>query len=72
MIFEQFINIVFIILGLYLLIGLVFAVAFLNKGAAKVDESAKGISWKTKLLLFPASVALWAILLPKWRKNCWC
>lgn len=69
MAFEQFINIVFIILGFYLLAGLIFAVAFLNKGAAKIDESAKGIAWKTKLLLFPASVALWIVLLRKWKKN---
>jgi hypothetical protein len=66
---ELLVSIFFILLGIYLLIGVMFAVAFLAKGAAAIDESAKGISWQSKLLLFPASVALWAILLPKWRKQ---
>jgi len=53
---------------LYLLAGAVFAVLFVWRGAAAIDEMAKGISWKTRALLFPASVALWPALLYKWLK----
>lgn len=53
---------------LYLFVGGVFAVLFLWRGAAVIDESAKGISWKTRLLLFPGCAALWPILLQKWLK----
>ncbi len=53
---------------LYFVVGGVFAVLFLWRGAAVLDESAKGISWKTRLLLFPGSAALWPILWRKWRK----
>lgn len=51
---------------LYLLAGVIFATLFVWRGAAKLDESAKGISWKTRTLLFPASAALWPVLLRKW------
>ena len=52
---------------LYLFFGVVFAVMFLWRGAAKIDEAARGISWKTRALLFPGSVALWPVLWRKWR-----
>ncbi|MBK8195576.1 MAG: hypothetical protein IPK76_21080 [Lewinellaceae bacterium] len=51
---------------LYLLAGVIFAALFIWRGAAKLDESAKGISWKTRALLFPAGAALWPVLLRKW------
>jgi len=53
---------------LYLLAGVIFVSFFLWRGAAVLDESAKGISWKTRALLFPGSVALWPVLLRKWLK----
>ena len=54
---------------LYLLLGLVFAIAFLWKGAAKLDDKTKGSSWVFKALIFPGSIALWPVLLTKWIKN---
>ena len=54
---------------LYLLAGVIFASFFLWRGAAVLDEAAKGISWKTRALLFPGSAALWPILLSKWLKT---
>lgn len=53
-------------LYLYLLAGVVFASLFLWRGAAALDEAARGISWKTRVLLFPGSAALWPVLLKKW------
>jgi hypothetical protein len=41
---------------LYLLAGVIFAALFIWRGAAKLDESAKGISWKTRALLFPPAL----------------
>jgi membrane protein implicated in regulation of membrane protease activity len=46
----------------------IFASFFLWRGAAALDEGARGISWKTRALLFPGSVALWPVLLRKWLK----
>ena len=53
---------------LYLLAGAVFATLFLWRGAAALEEAAKGITWKTRVLLFPGSAALWPVLLRKWLK----
>lgn len=49
----------------YLLAGVFFAAFFVWRGAGKIDEAARGISWKMRLLLLPGSVALWPVL---WRK----
>lgn len=54
---------------LYLFFGVVFAAMFLWRGAALIDEAARGISWKTRALLFPGSLALWPVLWRKWRKT---
>ena len=54
---------------LYLLIGLVFGVWFVNRGAAKIDEGVHGAKWNLRLLLLPASMALWPVLLNKIRKQ---
>lgn len=54
---------------LYLLTGAVFAALFLWRGASLLDEAAKGISLKTRALLFPGSMALWPVLLSKWIKG---
>jgi hypothetical protein len=54
---------------LYLLLGLVFAIAFLWRGAAKLDDKTKGSSWVFKALIIPGSMALWPVLLTKWIKN---
>ena len=51
---------------LYLLVGVIFAAFFLWSGAARLDEAARGISWKTRAFLLPGSVALWPVLLFKW------
>lgn len=54
---------------LYLLAGVVFAAFFVWRGAAAIDEAARGISWKTRALFFPGSVALWPVLLRKWMRK---
>ena len=51
---------------LYLLIGAVFAAFFLWRGAALLDDTAQGLSWKMRALLFPGSMVLWPVLLRKW------
>ena len=56
-----FVNLFYI----YLLIGLVFAIWFVNRGAAKIDQGVKEANWKLRLLLLPGSAALWPILLRK-------
>jgi len=53
------------LLGIYFLIGLLFSLWFVIRGAAKLDENAVEANWKLKLLWLPAAIALWPILLKK-------
>jgi hypothetical protein len=53
----------------YLSFGLVFGVWFVFKGAEQIDENMHGASWSTRLLLLPASTALWLTLLNKYLKH---
>ena len=63
---ETFASIFSTVFLLYLLLGFVFAIAFLWKGAGKLDDKTKGTSWVFKALIFPGSIALWPVLLKKW------
>jgi len=54
---------------LYGAIGCVFAIWFVLRGAQQLDHDAKGISWLTRLLFFPGSVALWPFLCWKWLQS---
>lgn len=49
----------------YLALGAVFGVYFVGWGAARIDPDAHGMSLALKVLLWPASVALWPMLLVK-------
>ena len=52
----------------YLMLGTLFAFAFLTKGIKTVDHSAQGASLGFKLLIAPGCIALWPVLLSKWIK----
>ncbi|MEP5611946.1 MAG: hypothetical protein ABJP45_06835 [Cyclobacteriaceae bacterium] len=62
---EIIVDIVLLLMGIYLMLGLLFSIYFLAKGAAKFDEDTKGSPWHFKLIIFPGIVLLWSILLFK-------
>ena len=53
----------------YLGLGLIFGLWFVFKGAEQMYENMHGTSWPTRLLLLPASIALWVLLLNKCLKQ---
>lgn len=55
--------------GLYLLTGLFFGVAFVSVGVSKIDHAARGTSPVFRLLILPGSVALWPLLAVKWVRH---
>jgi hypothetical protein len=55
-----------ILLGIYLLCGLLFAVPFAFFGAQRVDPHARHASWGFRLLIIPGAMALWPFLLKRW------
>jgi len=64
----HFIELILIALACYLLVGFGFAWAFVIKGVRAIDEVASSGSLGFRLIIFPASMMLWPILLRKWRR----
>lgn len=52
--------------GLYAAVGLLVGLAFVAFGAAKVDPAARGSKLGFKLLILPASIALWPLVASWW------
>lgn len=50
----------------YTALGLVFAIAFVFYGVRQVDPAAKDSPLIFRLLIIPASAALWPLLLKRW------
>ena len=55
--------------GVYAVLGLLFAIAFLLRGAARIDPQAEGGSWGFRLAILPGVVALWPLLARRWAKG---
>jgi hypothetical protein len=52
--------------GIYLALGLLFAIAFIIKGVHIIDEESVSTPIGFRLLIFPGSVLLWPFLLRNW------
>ncbi|MCB0565123.1 MAG: hypothetical protein KDD01_12165 [Phaeodactylibacter sp.] len=63
---EALLTLVVNLFFFYLLLGLFFALAFIWKGAEKIDPKTNDTSWFFKLLIMPGAIALWPYLLSKW------
>jgi hypothetical protein len=57
------------LLGVYAGVGLLFALAFSSRGVEKLDPAAEGSGWGFRLIILPASIALWPWLLARWRSG---
>lgn len=66
---ESIATILLILLGIYLLIGIVFYFPFIKKGVHKIDDGVKAAPVFMKILIFPGTVALWPILMKKVKKG---
>lgn len=53
----------------YAVAGVVFAVPFALRGAAALDPAAAGSGWGFRLIITPGVVALWPLLLWRWRQG---
>ena len=54
------------LLQLYVAAGIVFALAFVFRGAARIDPVAREGTLGFKLLILPGAAALWPFLLRRW------
>lgn len=55
--------------GLYLAIGIVFALAFVTRGAGRIDPAAREGSWGFRLVILPGTAALWPLLARRWARG---
>lgn len=63
------VEIILIIVGIYLLLGVLFVIPFLVKGITKVDEGAHGGTIGFKIIIIPGVIVFWPVLLGKWMKS---
>lgn len=59
-------EIILLAVAAYAAVGLLFGVAFVLKGAGVVDSAAQGGPIAFRLLILPASAALWPVMARKW------
>jgi hypothetical protein len=50
----------------YAAAGVLFATAFVTVGVGRIDPAARGAPLGFRVLIFPASAALWPLLVIKW------
>ena len=55
-----------LVLAAYLALGVVFAIAFVAKGAAAIDPAARDGTWGFRVMIFPGAVLLWPALARRW------
>ena len=59
------INIFLTVLGIYFLLGLLFGLYFLFKGATKIDPLMQDTKKKVRFLVLPGVIVTWPLLIGK-------
>jgi hypothetical protein len=55
--------------GVYLAAGVAFGVAFVVRGVARIDPSAREGSWGFRLAILPGAAAFWPLLARRWARG---
>ncbi len=66
---EIIINIFLAVLGVYFLIGLLFGLYFLFKGATRIDPLMQNTKKKVRVLLVPGVIVTWPFLIGRLFKS---
>jgi hypothetical protein len=64
-----FASLLTIALGLYVLVGLLFAVPFVLRGVHRIDPVARESTLGFRLIILPGAVALWPLLAVRWSRS---
>lgn len=59
-------SVLLMIVSVYLLCGLLFAIPFVIKGVEKIDENAHGASIGFRIMIMSGTIVFWPLLLRKW------
>ena len=57
------------LLEVYLLLGMLFAGPFVLRGVGRIDSVAAKGTWGFRLIIVPGVIALWPVLLRRWRRG---
>ena len=52
--------------GVYLALGILFAIPFVFRGVNRIDPVAGGSSWGFRLIIIPGVIVLWPLLARRW------
>lgn len=66
---EQIAIIGVLAVSLYVLVGFLFAIPFVIKGAPAIDHAARGTKWGFRLIIIPGVSVFWPMLLRRWMKG---
>jgi hypothetical protein len=64
--YEHFARVLTVALYGYVLLGVIFALAFVTVGVSRLDPDSRGSGAGFRLLIFPGAVAFWPLLLRRW------
>jgi hypothetical protein len=56
-------------LAIYLGVGVLFAIVFVTLGVTRIDAAAGDTNWAFRLMILPASAALWPLLMRRWMQG---
>ena len=56
-----------LLVELYLVVGLLFALGFVVRGVGRIDPVAAGGTWGFRIAILPGCVVLWPLLARRWR-----
>ncbi len=59
-------EIVVIVVEIYLVVGVLFGIAFVTRGVQAIDHAAAGTGWGFRLIILPGVAAFWPVLLRRW------
>jgi membrane protein implicated in regulation of membrane protease activity len=51
---------------IYLVVGILFGIAFVTRGVQAIDHAAEGTGWGFRLIILPGVAAFWPLLLRRW------
>ena len=60
------VSVLLMIVSVYLLCGLLFAIPFAIKGVEKIDENAHDAGIGFRIIILPGTIVFWPLLLRKW------
>ena len=54
---------------IYLVVGILFGIAFVTRGVQAIDHAAEGTGWGFRLIILPGVAAFWPLLLRRWTRG---